>query len=65
MMACRKSVPQAFDVTNQQIAAAVGERKRAEKRFTFDLEPPIPGGYIQMAEDQHGDTHAWTRSQDF
>jgi len=47
MMACRKSVPQAFDVTNQQIAAAVGERKRAEKRLTFDLEPPIAGGIFK------------------
>jgi len=28
---------------DQQIAAAVGERKREEKRSTFDLEPPIAG----------------------
>jgi hypothetical protein len=42
-MPCRKSVPQAFDVTNQQVSAAVGEREREEKRSTFDLEPPIAG----------------------
>jgi hypothetical protein len=42
-MACRKSAPQAFDVTNQLVAAVVGERERVEKRSTFDLEPPIAG----------------------
>ena len=36
-------MPQAFDVTNQQFAAAVGERTRAEKRSAFDLEPPKAG----------------------
>jgi len=43
MMACRKSVPQAFDVTDQQVAATVGERERVEKRSAFDLEPAIAG----------------------
>jgi hypothetical protein len=32
-----------FTETDQQIAAAVGESKREEKRSTFDLEPPIAG----------------------
>jgi hypothetical protein len=35
--------PQAFDVTDQQIAATVGERKREEKRSALDLEPTIAG----------------------
>jgi hypothetical protein len=42
-MACRKSVRQAFDVTNQYVATAVGEHEPVQKRFTFDLEPPIAG----------------------
>jgi hypothetical protein len=42
-MACRKSVRRAFDVTDQRIAAAAGERKREENRSAFDLEPPIAG----------------------
>jgi hypothetical protein len=42
-MACRESVRQAFDVTDQEVAAAVGERKREEKRSAFDLKPPIAG----------------------
>jgi hypothetical protein len=32
-----------FTEADQQIAAAVGERKRVEKRSAFDLEPPIAG----------------------
>ena len=35
--------PQALDMTNQQVAATVGERKRVEKRSAFNLEPPIAG----------------------
>jgi hypothetical protein len=34
---------QAFDVTNQQIAAAAGERECVEKRAALDLEPTIAG----------------------
>ena len=43
VMARRKSVPQAFDVTDQQVAAVVGERKREEKRSAFELASPIAG----------------------
>jgi hypothetical protein len=32
-----------FSEADQKIAAAVGERKREEKRSTFDLEPPMAG----------------------
>jgi hypothetical protein len=45
---------------DQKIATTVDERKRVEKHATLDLEPPIAGGYIQTAEGQHRDTHAWT-----
>jgi hypothetical protein len=40
----RRALPtRSFSETDQQIAAAVGERKRVEKRSTFDLEAPIAG----------------------
>jgi transglutaminase-like putative cysteine protease len=45
---------------DQKIGAAIGERRRVGKRSACDLEPPIAGGYIQMAEGQHRDTHAGT-----
>ena len=32
-----------FAGVDQQVAASAGERKREEKRSTFDLEPPIAG----------------------
>ena len=32
-----------FTEADQQVSATVGERKRAEKRSTFDLEPPMAG----------------------
>ena len=35
--------PQAFDATDEQIAAAVGECEREEERPTFDLKPTIAG----------------------
>jgi hypothetical protein len=43
VMGCRESVPQVFDVTNQQVAAAIGEHERVERRSPFDLEPPMAG----------------------
>jgi hypothetical protein len=42
-MASWESVPPALDVTDQEVAAAVGERKREEKCSAFDLQPPIAG----------------------
>jgi hypothetical protein len=40
----RSAVPtRSFNEANHQIAAAVGERKRIEKRSTFDLGPSIAG----------------------
>ena len=39
----RAAPTRSFTEADQLIAAAVGERKREEKRSTFDLEPPVAG----------------------